>query len=52
MLRYHDDGRLSPMLTVVKTRGSDHDRGTHPVSIGKGGMLIEPVRATRPPKDK
>lgn len=52
MLRYKDeDGCLSPTLTVVKTRGSDHDRGTHAVRLGKGGMRVgdagsEPVEPT------
>jgi circadian clock protein KaiC len=42
MMRYREvDGRLMPMLTVVKTRGSDHDRGTHGLSIGEGGARVE-----------
>ncbi len=41
MLRYQEnDGRLEPTLTVVKTRGSDHDRGTHPLSIVAGRMHV------------
>jgi circadian clock protein KaiC len=41
MLRYRQaSGRLTPTLTVVKTRGSDHDRTTHAVAIGKGGMRV------------
>jgi circadian clock protein KaiC len=52
MLRYQEtDGRLSPMLTIVKTRGSDHDRRTHEVTVGKGGMRVEPARPM-PRQDK
>ncbi len=48
MLRYQEtDGRLSPMLTIVKTRGSDHDRQTHMVTVGKGGMRVETARPMR-----
>ena len=47
MLRYQNsDERLSPMLTIVKTRGSEHDRRTHPIAVGKGGMRIEPPRGS------
>jgi circadian clock protein KaiC len=43
MLRYVDTaGRLAPTLTIVKTRGSDHDRETHSVVVGRGGMRIGP----------
>ncbi len=43
MLRYKEvEDRLSPMLTIVKTRGSDHNRGTHSISVGKGGMRVGP----------
>jgi circadian clock protein KaiC len=43
MLRYEGvEGRLAPMLTIVKTRGSDHDRGTHPITVAKGGMRVGP----------
>jgi KaiC/GvpD/RAD55 family RecA-like ATPase len=45
------DGRLSPNLTIVKTRGSDHDRRTHVVTVGKGGMRVEP-RRPMPREDK
>ena len=39
MLRYKEaEGRLTPTLTIVKTRGSEHDRGTYSVSVTKGGM--------------
>lgn len=41
MLRYiKADDKLCPSLTVVKTRGSGHDRGLHVYEIGKGGMRI------------
>jgi circadian clock protein KaiC len=41
MLRYKEsEGRLEPTLTVVKTRGSDHDRGTHSITVAKGGMRV------------
>src|ERR1051326_8442139 len=41
MLRYSNTGdTLQPALTVVKTRGTKHDRGTHLFEIGKGGMRI------------
>lgn len=41
MLRYeHAAGGLAPMLTVVKTRGSAHDRSSHPFAIGAGGMRM------------
>jgi circadian clock protein KaiC len=43
MLRYKEvEGRLAPTLTIVKTRGSDHDRGTHSLSVGRGGMRVGP----------
>jgi circadian clock protein KaiC len=50
MLRYvPTDGELLPALTVVKTRGSAHDRGTHAVVLGKGGMRIgERIRGGMP----
>jgi circadian clock protein KaiC len=41
MLRYATvDDVLQPSLTVVKTRGTKHDRATHLFEIGKGGMQI------------
>jgi circadian clock protein KaiC len=44
MLRYTRAGnRLDPTLTVVKTRGSAHDRSTCAIPIGKGGMRVEPL---------
>ena len=41
MLRYdRTDRGLAPTLTIVKTRGSDHDRRTHTITIAKGGMRV------------
>jgi circadian clock protein KaiC len=41
MLRYAQrEGRLAPMVTIVKTRGSDHDRGTHALQIAQGGVRV------------
>lgn len=54
MVRYKEaNGRLAPTLTIVKTRGSDHDRGTHAVSVAKGGMRVESFAggSTAPPPD-
>ena len=43
MLRYAKvDNQLAPTLTVIKTRGSTHDRGTYGITIGKGGIRIGP----------
>ena len=65
MLRYKEsEGRLAPTLTIVKTRGSDHDRGTWAITIGKGGMRVgepssdlsaprtESVLAKKPPRKR
>ena len=42
MLRYiNKNDALQPTLTVVKTRGTAHERGTFLFEIGKGGMRIE-----------
>lgn len=42
MLRYREAcGGMDSMLTVVKTRGSEHDRGTHRFSIGHGGVRLD-----------
>ena len=39
MLRYCEAcGGMESMLIVVKTRGSEHDRGAHRFSIGHGGV--------------
>ena len=41
MLRYmQSEGQLSPTLSVVKTRGSAHDRTTHFFSIHEGGVQL------------
>ncbi len=41
MLRYVTvNGAVMPSLTVVKTRGTEHDRDIHLFEIGKGGMRI------------
>ncbi len=51
MLRYdHTERRLTPTLTIVKTRGSDHDRRTHTVTVVRGGMRVGPL-ASRMPED-
>ena len=44
MLRYEiTEGRLAPLLTIVKTRGSDHDRSTHTVVVARGGLRVGPA---------
>ncbi|RKH15592.1 hypothetical protein D7Y13_19745 [Corallococcus praedator] len=41
MLRYREAaGRLAPTLTVVKTRGSEHERRTHFMTVARGGLRI------------
>jgi circadian clock protein KaiC len=43
VLRYarrREQDALEQTLTVVKTRGSAHDFGTHPFTIGKGGLRL------------
>ncbi len=41
VMRYVDvEGRLDPSLTVVKTRGSAHDRATYLFDITEGGMRV------------
>jgi circadian clock protein KaiC len=48
MLRYREtEGQLLSTLAVVKTRGSAHDRGSHPFSISEGGARIGPAEVTR-----
>jgi circadian clock protein KaiC len=52
MLRYQEtDAGLTTALTIVKTRGSGHDRGTHTVTVGPDGlgMRVGPS-ASEPPK--
>jgi circadian clock protein KaiC len=49
MLRYRDvEGLLAPTLTIVKTRGSEHDRGTHVISVAKGGIRVGPSVSESP----
>jgi circadian clock protein KaiC len=59
MLRYiHEAGELQPTLSVVKTRGSVHDRGTYAFTIAKGGIRIgarvgaAPTRAEKAKRTK
>lgn len=41
MLRYTESGAgLAPAVTIVKTRGSAHDRARHVICIGPGGMRV------------
>jgi circadian clock protein KaiC len=48
MLRYRElAGRTTSILTIVKTRGSEHDRGTHSLSIGPGGARLDPAEVAR-----
>lgn len=51
MLRYvKEAGETRPTLSVVKTRGSEHDWGTHYLSIAKGGVRVgEPVSGADAP---
>ena len=40
-LRYdHSPGELRPCITIVKTRGSQHDRGIYYFSVAPGGVRI------------
>lgn len=42
MLRYRDEAaQLRPTLTIVKTRGTPHDRGTHRLNVGPGGLSVD-----------
>jgi circadian clock protein KaiC len=51
MLRYvREEGSIKPSLTVVKTRGTKHDRDTHLFEIEKGGMRIGPSLNRKPGK--
>jgi circadian clock protein KaiC len=53
MFRYvQEEGELVPMLTVVKTRGSAHDRASHRIRIGEGGMHLGGVTEATPPSSK
>ncbi|HLL53476.1 MAG TPA: ATPase domain-containing protein [Myxococcaceae bacterium] len=51
VLRYREEGqRLVPTLTVMKVRGSAHDRGIHAFELGPGGLSLRGVPAgTQPP---
>jgi circadian clock protein KaiC len=41
LLRYDQAaGVLVPLLTVVKTRGSAHDRASHRITLGAGGLRL------------
>jgi len=52
MLRYAPQERgLRPVLTVVKTRGSGHDFGTHAISIGPGGLRVG-LDVSGPPRNR
>jgi circadian clock protein KaiC len=49
MLRYVSvESEVKPSLTVVKTRGSLHDRNIHLFEIGKGGLRIGERFGTTP----
>ena len=49
MLRYRPSAAgLSPTLTVVKTRASALDRGTHVFHLGPGGVHLEVPSRRRP----
>jgi circadian clock protein KaiC len=51
MLRYvREEGAIKPSLTIVKTRGTGHDRDTHLFEIEKGGMRIGPSLNRKPGK--
>ncbi len=53
MFRYvQEEGGLVPMLTVVKTRGSAHDRASHRINIGEGGMRLGGAPEPAPPSSK
>jgi circadian clock protein KaiC len=53
MFRYRQEaGQLVPMLTVVKTRGSAHDRATHAISLGEGGLTVGGGSEAEPPPSR
>jgi circadian clock protein KaiC len=53
MLRYREEaGQLVPMLTVVKTRGSGHDRASHALLLGAGGMRVGGGSEAEPPPSR
>ncbi len=48
MLRYREvDGRMVPNLTIVKTRGSEHDRRTFSITLAKGGIRVGAVTSEK-----
>ncbi|HEX8441683.1 ATPase domain-containing protein [Archangium sp.] len=53
MLRYaQEEGRLVPELTVVKTRGSDHDRASHRITMARGGLRLDGQSESASPPSK
>ncbi|MEO8183818.1 MAG: ATPase domain-containing protein [Deltaproteobacteria bacterium] len=52
MLRYIAlGGQLTPTLTIVKTRGSDHERQTRSISVTQGGIHVGSVTTKTPAVD-
>ncbi len=48
MVRYREvAGRTTSVLTIVKTRGSEHDRATHILTIAPGGARLAPAETAR-----
>jgi len=53
MLRYvQQEGLLVPMLRVVKTRGSEHDRSSHRITISQGGLRLGGQPEGSPPPSR
>jgi circadian clock protein KaiC len=53
MLRYVSiDDAFAPALRIVKTRGSEHDRATHALHLGKGGVHVKGSPGRKPPRSK
>jgi circadian clock protein KaiC len=51
MLRYvHAPGEIRPTLSIVKSRGSAHDRGTYYYAIAKGGIALDGRVEEKAPK--
>jgi len=49
LLRYAEDaGALQPTLTVVKTRGSAHDRRSYELRFERGGLRVGGARDAIP----
>ena len=41
LLRYaRQSDQIESLLTIMKTRGSAHDRGSHPIRLGEGGLHV------------